>query len=71
MRHSDKLKELIEINHKLSLILGFATTTLLETCESIGAELSEPIKIAVEWVLEATENVVYLNKALPPFPHYR
>jgi hypothetical protein len=55
---------LIEVNSRLLFIMGYATSILLEMEQFIPVEN----KKALSWVIEAIENIVYLNKPLPPMP---
>lgn len=49
---------------RLLLILGFATSLILELRKYAPEDKEEDIL----WFIQAMENVVYQNKPLPPFP---
>ena len=52
------------MNQRLLLVMGYATSVILE----LGRYVPEERKQGVYWVIEAIENIVYLDKPLPPMP---
>lgn len=63
MKQED-IDKLISMNERLLLILGFSSCVMLELGKFVPHEKID----GISWVLEAIENVVYLDKPLPPFP---
>lgn len=60
----DNIASLIQMNQRLLLVMGYATSVILE----LGKFVPEEKKQGVYWVIEAIENIVYLEKPLPPMP---
>lgn len=60
----DNINRLIQMNARLLLVMGYATSVILE----ISNRIPEDKKQGVYWVIEAMENIVYLDKPLPPMP---
>ena len=60
----DNVDKLIQMNQRLLLVMGYATSVILE----LGKHVPEESKLGVYWVIEAIENIVYLDKPLPPMP---
>lgn len=60
----DNIERLIQMNQRLLLVMGYATSVILE----LGKYVPEEKKHGVYWVVEAIENIVYLDKPLPPMP---
>lgn len=61
---SEEIMKLFNHNCRLSYILGSVISLLHELKES--SELNLYCKEEINWILQAIENVVYLNKGLPP-----
>jgi hypothetical protein len=61
---NDNIDKLIQMNQRLLLVMGYATSVILE----LGKFVPEEKKQGVYWVIEAIENIVYLDKPLPPMP---
>jgi hypothetical protein len=62
--NDDNVDKLIQMNQRLLLVMGYATSVILE----LGKYVPEENKQGVYWVIEAIENIVYLDKPLPPMP---
>ena len=60
----DNVDKLIQMNQRLLLVMGYATSVLLE----LGKFMPEEKKDGIYWVIESIENIVYLDKPLPPMP---
>jgi len=60
----DNVDRIIEANHRMMFVMRYAYTVLLE----LGKFVPEENKQGIYWVIEAIENIVYLNKPLPPLP---
>lgn len=60
----NNIDKLIQMNQRLLLVMGYATSVILE----LGKHIPEEKKDGVYWVIEAIENIVYLDKPLPPIP---
>jgi len=60
----EEIKRITHMNERLLLVMGFATSIIME----LGKYVPEERKEGVYWVIEAVENLVYLDKPLPPFP---
>lgn len=56
--------KLIDMNCRLLLVLGFGTAAMLE----LGKHVPEKNKAGLYWFVQAMENIVYLDKPLPPMP---
>lgn len=62
--NDENIKHLLDMNARLLLVMGYATSVLLE----LGQYVTEEKKQGLYWVIEAIENIVYLDKPLPPMP---
>jgi len=60
-----KIEQLINKNQKLSLLLGYATG-LLKIPDA--SRMDDEYFNKIEWLFKAIENIVYLDKKLPPMP---
>mgnify|MGYP003657397974 CR=1 FL=1 len=60
----DNVAKLIQMNQRLLLVMGYATSVILD----LGKNVPEKDKQGVYWVIEAIENIVHLYKPLPPIP---
>lgn len=60
----EEIKRITHLNERLLLVMGFATSVIME----LGRYVPEEKKEGVYWVIESIENLVYLDKPLPPFP---
>lgn len=60
----EQIKRITHLNERLLLVMGFATSVILE----LGSYVPEQRKQGIYWVIEAVENLVYLDKPLPPLP---
>lgn len=60
----ESIEKLIHTNQKLLLMMGFATSLILELqIHSTGKNRDN-----IRWLMEAIENVVYKDEPLPPMP---
>lgn len=62
--NDENIKHLLDMNARLLLVMGYATSVLLE----LGQHIPEEKKQGLYWVIESIENIVYLDKPLPPMP---
>ena len=62
--NEDNVDKIIQMNQRLLLVMGYATSVILE----LGKYVSDEKKQGLYWVIEAVENIVYLDKPLPPMP---
>lgn len=62
----DNVEKLIQMNQRLLLVMGYATSVILE----LGKCVPEEKKEGIYWVIEAIENIFYLDKPLPPMPGF-
>lgn len=60
----DSIEKLIHMNQRLLLVMGYASSIILE----LGKDMPECNKQGIYWVIDAIENIVYLDKPLPPMP---
>lgn len=60
----EQIENLVLMNMRLLLIMGYGSSAMIE----LSQYLSEEKKAGINWFLTAIENVVYLNKPLPPMP---
>lgn len=61
---NDSIEKLIQINQKLLFVMGHTVSLIME----IKKDISEDKKEDIDCVIKAIENIVYLNKPLPPMP---
>ena len=57
------IKELIDNNYRLSLLLGYSMAFITKT-----SRLTSEDEKKYQWLIESIENVLYLNKPLPVMP---
>lgn len=57
------IKELIDSNHRLSLLLGYSMSFITTT-----SRLTAEDEKKYQWLIKSIENVLYLNKPLPVMP---
>ncbi len=57
----EQINKIINCNYRLLLLLGYATSMLFECEDNIT-------KKQFEWFKQSIDNIVYLDKPLPPFP---
>jgi hypothetical protein len=60
----EQIKDLIHMNQRLSLILGYSSCFLHEYRNIFSSNDKEKF----EWLNKAIENLFYLNKPLPEMP---
>ncbi len=58
------IEKLIQMNQRLSLVMGYAMSLLFEYSET----LPEFKKDKYYWLIEAVANLIYLDKPLPRMP---
>ena len=63
-KENDILNKMYEMNSRLLLVLGYGAAIMSE----LGDVLPENKKEGIYWYLQAMENLVYLDKPLPPMP---
>jgi hypothetical protein len=61
---NDEIERINTMNNRLLLLMGCATSIIME----LGKYVPEEKKDNIYWIIEAIENTVYLGKSLPPFP---
>ena len=61
----EQIDKIISMNQSLLYIMGVTTSVLMD----IEKYFPEEKKESICWVLEAINNIVYLNKRLPTFPN--
>lgn len=59
----EDIKRLVHMNERLLLAMGFVTSIIFNTKHFVPEEKRH----GMNWFLEAMENLVYLDKPLPPF----
>lgn len=59
----DEIEKIIHMNQRLNLILGYAMGFVTKSA-IINKEDDEKYK----WLIKAVENLIYLDKPLPPMP---
>lgn len=62
--NEENVDKLIQMNQRLLLVMGYTTSVLIE----LGKLLPEEKKQEIYWIIESIENIVYLDKPLPPMP---
>lgn len=60
----EEIKRITHMNERLLLVMGFATSVLLELDKYVPEEEKE----GLYWIIDAVENLVYLDKPLPSLP---
>jgi hypothetical protein len=60
----EEIKRINHLNERLLLVMGVATSVIMELGKYVPVEKKD----GIYWVIEAIENLVYLDKPLPPFP---
>ncbi len=58
------IDKIMLMNQRLLLVMGYATSVILDLHHHIPIEKKE----GCYWVVDAMENIVYLDKPLPPMP---
>lgn len=70
MKEAD-IEKLVQMNQRLLLVLGYGTAVMGELMREVGMRLDPTEEYKSEgygWFLQAIENLVYLDKPLPPMP---
>jgi len=65
------LEHLTHMNQRLLLVLGYGTAIMSELMREVGMRLNPTEEYKNEgyaWFLKCIENLVYLDKPLPPMP---
>lgn len=60
----ENIEKLIQMNQRLLLVMGYATSIIVHLRQYIPIEDDHP----VAWFIQAMENIVYLDKPFPPMP---
>lgn len=60
----EHLEYLTHMNQRLNLVLGYAMAVVYE----YGKQLSNDKKERYDWLCNSIENLIYLDKPLPPMP---
>jgi hypothetical protein len=60
----EEIKRIINMNQRILLVMGVITSVILE----VGKYVPEEKKEGIYWIIDAVENLVYLDKPLPPLP---
>lgn len=61
--NDEEIQKLVHMNHRLNLVLGYAMSYIF--CNHTPYGESDR---AYRWLCEAVENMIYLDKPLPPLP---
>ena len=61
---TEEQEYLIHMNQRLSLVLGYAMGFVFKHGKTLTGQEREKY----DWLIKAVENLVYLNKPLPPMP---
>lgn len=65
------IEKLVHMNQRLLFILGYGTSVMSELMKEVGMRLNPTEEYKNDgygWFLQAIENIVYLDKPLPPMP---
>ncbi len=60
----EEIDKMIHMNQRLSLILGYAMGFVMPYSRKLTGEDKEKY----QWLISAIENLLYLDKPLPPMP---
>lgn len=60
----EEIQKMVQMNQRLLLVLGFGTSLILQLRKLLPHD-DCPF---VLWFIQAMENIVYLDKPLPPMP---
>lgn len=60
---TDDIEKIIQMNQRLNLILGYAMGFITKP-----PGMCKEDKIKYDWLIQAIENLLYLDKPLPPMP---
>lgn len=63
---NEEIEKLVHMNQRLFLLLGYGSSFIHEFKEKICN--NERGKKQYDWYMKAIENLVYLDKPLPPAP---
>lgn len=58
---NEEIDKLIHMNERLNLILGYAMSFVFSAVRKIDCP-------RYKWIVNAVENLIYLDKPLPPMP---
>lgn len=61
----EKIQEIIDMKNRLLLVLGYGAAIMFE----LRHYLPQDKKDGLNWYLEAINNIVYMDKPLPPMPN--
>lgn len=59
-----EIEKLIHMNQRLNLVLGYAMAFVFDYAKT----LPESHKDKYYWLTQSVENLIYLDKPLPPLP---
>ncbi len=62
------VKHLIDMNARLLLLLGYSTATIFGIIKDYRIILSQSDNEKYKWLKDSIENLIYLDKPLPPCP---
>lgn len=60
----DTIHDMIHMNRRLLFVMGYTTSAILAVQKYIPLD-KQP---SINWIIQAMENIVYLDKPLPPMP---
>lgn len=60
---NEEIEKLIHMNQRLNLILGYAMGFITKPPGMCQEDM-----VKYNWLIKAIENIVYLDKPLPPIP---
>ncbi len=61
----EQIKNIIDTNFRILILLGYSTSLVMEYKNFLVKESKEHKKC--EWFIQALNDVIYLQKPLPPF----
>jgi hypothetical protein len=65
----EEIEKIIHMNQRLLLILGYGSAVMMDLMDHIKPEATGIYKNeGYAWFMQAIENLVYLDKSLPPMP---
>ena len=63
--NNEDVEKLIQINQRLSLVLGYAMGFIKPPFASYA---DDEVFLKYKWLITSIENLMYLDKPLPPMP---
>lgn len=61
--NEEQIDYLIDKNNSLLLVMGVAVSVILDIQHHVPKKRKD-----IKWIMDAIENIVYLDKPPPPFP---